>query len=92
MLLKDTNGALPLKAPNSLAVFGNDAGDVTQGSSNQFDIDYGTLAVGRDSDTGRIRAIVSNNLPIVTLQTTSVYSRSMHHVLDLMLARKPSER
>lgn len=33
VLLKNVNGALPLKAPKNIAVFGNDAGDVVDGRS-----------------------------------------------------------
>ncbi|KAF2708929.1 glycoside hydrolase family 3 protein [Pleomassaria siparia CBS 279.74] len=54
VLLKNTNGALPLKAPKSIAVFGNDAGDDTEGFYNQADFEFGTLTAGGGSGTGRL--------------------------------------
>lgn len=59
ILLKNTNNALPLKAPKSIAVFGNDAGDDTQGFYNQKDFEYGTLVSGGGSGTGRLTYLVS---------------------------------
>jgi beta-glucosidase len=59
VLLKNVNGALPLKAPKSIAVFGNDAGDDTQGFYNQVDFEYGTLSVGGGSGTGRLTYVVT---------------------------------
>jgi beta-glucosidase len=53
VLLKNKNNALPLKAPKSIAVFGNDAGDDTNGLYNQNDFEYGTLSAGGGSGTGR---------------------------------------
>jgi beta-glucosidase len=59
VLLKNEKGALPLKAPKSIAVFGNDAGDDTSGFYNQKDFEYGTLAAGGGSGTGRFTYIVT---------------------------------
>jgi beta-glucosidase len=59
VLLKNTNGALPLKAPKSIAIFGNDAGDDTQGFYNQVDFEYGTLTAGGGSGTGRLTYLVT---------------------------------
>ncbi|KAF2797969.1 glycoside hydrolase family 3 protein [Melanomma pulvis-pyrius CBS 109.77] len=59
VLLKNTNGALPLKAPKSIAVFGNDAGDDTQGFYNQVDFEYGTLTAGGGSGTGRLTYLIT---------------------------------
>lgn len=68
VLLKNTNGALPLKAPKTIGVFGNDAADLTKGQYslatnglNLMDGDYdiGTLAVGGGSGTGRFAYVVS---------------------------------
>ncbi|KAH7309163.1 putative beta-glucosidase [Stachybotrys elegans] len=42
-------GILPLKAPKRIAVFGNDAGEVTEGPLNQQKFEFGTLAVGGGS-------------------------------------------
>ncbi|KAJ9143384.1 Beta-glucosidase 2 [Pleurostoma richardsiae] len=59
VLLKNVNNALPLKAPKSIAIFGNDAGEDTQGFYNQVDFEYGTLSVGGGSGTGRLTYLVS---------------------------------
>ena len=68
VLLKNTNGALPLKTPNTIGIFGNDAADLTRGQYslatiglNLMDGDYdiGTLAVGGGSGTGRFSCVVS---------------------------------
>ncbi|TQN65572.1 putative beta-glucosidase G, partial [Colletotrichum shisoi] len=59
VLLKNENGALPLKAPRSIAVFGNDAGEDTQGFYNQDDFEYGTLTAGGGSGTGRLTYLVT---------------------------------
>lgn len=42
VLLKNVNNTLPLKAPKSVAIFGNDAGDDTQGYYNQVDFEVRT--------------------------------------------------
>ncbi|KAK8015175.1 hypothetical protein PG990_008471 [Apiospora arundinis] len=54
VLLKNVDKALPLKAPKRIAVFGNDAGDITQGQLNQKDYEFGTLVAGGGSGTGRL--------------------------------------
>ncbi|KAI0018800.1 beta-glucosidase-related glycosidase [Xylariomycetidae sp. FL0641] len=59
VLLKNKNGTLPLKAPKNIAVFGNDAGDDTEGFYNQGNFEYGTLAAGGGSGTGRFTYMVS---------------------------------
>jgi beta-glucosidase len=59
VLLKNVNNTLPLKAPNSIAVFGNDAGEDTQGFYNQANFEYGTLSVGGGSGTGRLTYLVA---------------------------------
>ncbi|KAK9481623.1 glycosyl hydrolase family 3 N terminal domain-containing protein [Lipomyces starkeyi] len=63
VLLKNTNNALPLRAPKSIGVFGNDAGNPTNGlyslSSTGSNYEYGTLVVGGGSGTGRLSYIVS---------------------------------
>ncbi|KAL4914695.1 glycoside hydrolase superfamily [Aspergillus aurantiobrunneus] len=58
VLLKNKNNALPLKAPKSLAVFGNDAGQNTNGPVNDATFEYGTLAAGGGSGTGRFTYLV----------------------------------
>ena len=59
ILLKNTNNALPLKAPKNIAVFGNDASEPTQGLINQQDFEYGTLIAGGGSGTGRATYLIT---------------------------------
>ncbi|RDW90700.1 beta-glucosidase [Aspergillus mulundensis] len=59
VLLKNKNNALPLKAPKTLAVFGNDASDPTNGPYNDATYEFGTLAAGGGSGTGRFTYVVS---------------------------------
>ncbi|KAF1952829.1 hypothetical protein CC80DRAFT_478566 [Byssothecium circinans] len=58
VLLKN-EGALPLKAPKNIAVFGNDAGDDVSGLLNQQDFEYGTLAAGGGSGTGQFSYLIT---------------------------------
>ncbi|KAF3009784.1 hypothetical protein E8E13_009939 [Curvularia kusanoi] len=68
VLLKNSNGTLPLKAPKNIGVFGNDAADFTRGEYSlalsgaglaDGNYDIGTLAVGGGSGTGRFPYVVS---------------------------------
>ncbi|GAB7363512.1 hypothetical protein MBLNU230_g3781t1 [Neophaeotheca triangularis] len=59
ILLKNENNALPLKKPKSIAIFGNDAGDPTEGFYNQDNFEFGTLVAGGGSGTGRLTYIVT---------------------------------
>lgn len=59
VLLKNEKNVLPLKAPKSIAVFGNDAGEDTQGFLNQKNFEYGTLVAGGGSGTGRLTYLVT---------------------------------
>ncbi|KAI1863426.1 hypothetical protein JX265_008820 [Neoarthrinium moseri] len=59
ILLKNEKNVLPLKAPKSIAVFGNDAGEDTQGFLNQANFEYGTLTAGGGSGTGRLTYLVT---------------------------------
>ncbi|RDW58265.1 putative beta-glucosidase G [Coleophoma crateriformis] len=59
VLLKNVNNALPLKAPKSIGVFGNDAGDDTNGAYALDNWEYGTIAMGAGSGTGRFTYLVS---------------------------------
>lgn len=67
VLLKNTNGALPLQQPKRIGVFGNDAADVTNGQYSvtlvgttltNGNYDIGTLAVGGGSGAGRFTDVV----------------------------------
>jgi len=66
VLLKNENNALPLKAPKSIAVFGNDAGDNTEGPLNQQQFEFGTLAVGGGSGAALFTYLVS---PLQAIKT-----------------------
>ncbi|CAG7924832.1 unnamed protein product [Penicillium olsonii] len=65
VLLKNTNNTLPLKNPQHIGIFGNDAGDLTNGMSyftfngilNNYE--YGVLATGGGSGSGLFTYIVS---------------------------------
>ncbi|TVY54109.1 putative beta-glucosidase G [Lachnellula cervina] len=70
VLLKNINNALPLKAPKSIAVFGNDAAEDTQGHYNQVDFEYGTLSVGGGSGTGRLTSLVT---PLAAIKATGAF-------------------
>jgi beta-glucosidase len=59
VLLKNVDNTLPLKAPKSIGVFGNDASEDTQGYYNMDDFEYGTLGVGGGSGTGRFTFLVT---------------------------------
>ncbi|EOD46699.1 putative beta-glucosidase 1 protein [Neofusicoccum parvum] len=67
VLLKNTNGALPLSAPKNVAVFGNAAVDYAEGlyslvGGSPFkatDAEYGNLASGGGSGTGRFSYVVT---------------------------------
>ena len=48
-LLKNVNGALPLRAPKTIGVFGNDAADITGGPYSELEEDIGTLPIGGGS-------------------------------------------
>lgn len=65
VLLKNVNNTLPLKTPKNIGVFGNDAGDLTDGLYFGGDPDltnigyqYGVLPVGGGSGTGRFTYVV----------------------------------
>ena len=66
VLLKNENNALPLKAPKSVAVFGNDAGHNTEGPLNQKKFEFGTLAVGGGSGAAHFTYLVS---PLEAIKT-----------------------
>jgi beta-glucosidase len=75
VLLKNKNGALPLKAPKNIAVFGNDAGMPTQSSVlNQVDFEYGTLAAGGGSGTGQFTYMIT---PLQALQAKAVQDKAL---------------
>lgn len=77
VLLKNTNGALPLRAPKNIAVFGNDASDPTQSSVlNQVNYEYGTLAAGGGSGTGQFTYLVT---PLRAIQERAAQDGGLVH-------------
>ncbi|KAF2220112.1 glycosyl hydrolase family 3 N terminal domain-containing protein [Elsinoe ampelina] len=78
VLLKNENNTLPLQRPRNIAVFGNDAGDLTEGlyanplsGSNEFGYEFGVLGSGGGSGTGRYTYVIS---PL-----EAVKARSLQH-------------
>ncbi|KAJ5110220.1 Glycoside hydrolase family 3 [Penicillium argentinense] len=59
VLLKNEKQALPLKSPKNIAIFGNDAGENTMGAVNEETFEFGSLAAGGGSGTGRFTYLVS---------------------------------
>ena len=89
ILLKNEN-ALPLKAPKSIAIFGNDAGDTTQGPMIRGDFEYGTLAIGGGSGNGRMTYLVT---PLDAIRTRAKEDGSLvHHWLNNALVKDSDVR
>lgn len=75
VLLKNKNGALPLKTPKNIAVFGNDAGAPTQSSVlNQNDYEFGTLVAGGGSGTGQFTNLVT---PLQAIQGRAAENKAL---------------
>lgn len=87
--LKNTNNALPLKAPKNIGVFGNDAGDLTQGQyslilssfgSNPYGYEFGNLDIGGGSGTGRHSYFVD---PLTAIKTRAAQDGALvQYILD----------
>ena len=64
VLLKNENNTLPLQAPKNIGVYGNDAGDLVNGlysqgpSIGEYGYEYGVLAAGGGSGTGRFSYVI----------------------------------
>ncbi|CAD0041524.1 unnamed protein product [Aureobasidium pullulans] len=95
VLLKNVNGALPLKAPKNIAVLGNDAGDILNGEyfsaapyqSNPFGYEYGTLPVGGGSGTGRLSYLVD---PLTAIKARAAQDGSLvQYILNNTLLSTP---
>lgn len=73
VLLKNVDNALPLRTPSKVAVFGNDAVDVSGGPYDAKNV-FGIQAVGGGSGTGRLASLVSplgaikSRLPSASIQ------------------------
>jgi beta-glucosidase len=97
VLLKNTNNALPLKAPKNIGVFGNDAGDLTQGQyslslssfgSNPYGYEFGTLDIGGGSGTGRHSYIVP---PLDAIKARAAQDGALvQYILDNTYLSSPS--
>ncbi|KAH0847529.1 hypothetical protein AYO21_01437 [Fonsecaea monophora] len=95
VLLKNTNGALPLTAPKTLGVFGNDAGDLVNGQyfltsafQTPFGYEYGTLPVAGGSGAGRLSYLVS---PLEALKTRAALDGTLvQYILNNDLLTQPS--
>lgn len=60
VLLKNVNNALPLKAPKTIGIFGNSAGDLTNGPyPHGNDYEYGCLPAGGGSGSGRFSYLIT---------------------------------
>ncbi|ETS74383.1 hypothetical protein PFICI_14249 [Pestalotiopsis fici W106-1] len=65
VLLKNVNGTLPLVSPANIGVFGNDAGDLTDGlvyqdpPATNVGFEYGTLDIGGGSSSVRHTYVVT---------------------------------
>ncbi|KIX92413.1 uncharacterized protein Z520_11888 [Fonsecaea multimorphosa CBS 102226] len=95
VLLKNTNHVLPLKAPKTLGVFGNDAGDLVNGQylltsayQTPFGFEYGTLPVAGGSGTGRLSYLVS---PLEALKSRAALDGTLvQYILNNDLLTRPS--
>lgn len=74
VMLKNVNNALPLQTPKIISVFGNDAGEDTQGFYNQVNFEYGTLVAGGGSGTGRLTYLIT---PLEAIKARAVKDGSL---------------
>jgi len=79
VLLKNNNNTLPLKSPRRIGVFGNDAGDLTNGMSyftfnGIQNYEYGVLATGGGSGSGLFTYIVS---PLEAIKQKADFKRNL---------------
>ncbi|KAJ8066955.1 hypothetical protein OCU04_004337 [Sclerotinia nivalis] len=75
VLLKNTNNALPLNAPKRIGIFGNAAGDLTNGLyPHDKDYEYGCLPVGGGSGSGRFSQLIS---PLEAIKARAAKDGSM---------------
>jgi beta-glucosidase len=88
VLLKNERNALPLHSPKNIAVFGNDAGDLTRGlyflniatGVDSGNSEFGTLPVGGGSGTGRFSYVIT---PLEAIKSRAVKDGAIvQYVLD----------
>ncbi|CEN60534.1 hypothetical protein ASPCAL02970 [Aspergillus calidoustus] len=90
VLLKNTNNTLPLKAPRTIAVFGNDAADISRGSAAPLGsayappqgIEMGVQVMGGGAGSGRLSYVVSPLDALRTRAASSNSSISVQYVTD----------
>ncbi|KAL2076055.1 hypothetical protein VTL71DRAFT_998 [Oculimacula yallundae] len=85
VLLKNTNGTLPLASPKHIGVFGNDASDLSGGLDSAKEDDrtgtpLGTLDIGGGSGSGKHTTIVSP-LDAIKTQAQKIKAR-VSYILD----------
>ncbi|KAH8432312.1 glycoside hydrolase family 3 C-terminal domain-containing protein [Aspergillus melleus] len=79
VLLKNVNNTLPLQSPKQIAVYGNGAGDSTNGMSVFYfngvrNYEYGVLPAGGGSGTGLFSYVVS---PLVAIKQRVDYKKTL---------------
>ncbi|KAL3450542.1 beta-glucosidase [Aspergillus insuetus] len=90
VLLKNTNNTLPLKAPRTIAVFGNDAADLSRGSAVPLGAAYappqsvpmGVQVMGGGAGSGRLSYVVSPLDALRARAASSNNSMSIQYVTD----------
>ncbi|KAF5008056.1 hypothetical protein FDECE_5638 [Fusarium decemcellulare] len=85
VLLKNLNGTLPLKAPLNIGVFGNDAGDPSDGLTFTKPFEIGTLDIGAGAGTVRHTYVVSP-LEAVRARAKKIGARVQHILRNDVLA------
>ncbi|KAL2788242.1 beta-glucosidase G [Aspergillus keveii] len=90
VLLKNTKHTLPLKAPRTIAVFGNDAADLSRGSAVPLGAAYappqgvpmGVQVMGGGAGSGRLSYVVSPLEALRARAASSNHSMSIQYVTD----------
>lgn len=89
VLLKNTNNTLPLKKPKNIGVFGNAAGDITEGlyslgnrDLGEFGYESGVLAVGGGSGTGRLTYVIS---PLEAIKARAAQQKKNNALVQYLL-------
>ncbi|KIV87904.1 hypothetical protein PV11_03420 [Exophiala sideris] len=94
VLLKNVNNTLPLNAPKTIGIFGNDAGDLVDGEyfsgpafQSQYGYEYGNLPVAGGSGTGRLSYLVS---PLEAIKARSFQDGTLvQYILNNTLITTP---
>ncbi|KAI1608280.1 beta-glucosidase [Exophiala viscosa] len=94
VLLKNVNNTLPLSAPKTIGIFGNDAGDLVDGEyfsgpafQSQYGYEYGNLPVAGGSGTGRLSYLVS---PLEAIKARAIQDGTLvQYILNNTLITTP---